>query len=87
MTVLCISCGRKHGNSAFGISVNDIGCTGACLHWAIHALSNPYVADEDAARIELICSDVNPRGCAMLTYTHYGADSVYMVDCVECLPI
>ena len=41
MTVLCVSCGRKHGNSAFGLPVNAIGCTGACLHWAIHAIDNP----------------------------------------------
>ena len=39
--VRCASCGRKDGNLPFGIVVNAIGCTGACLHWAIHAIGDP----------------------------------------------
>ena len=74
-TVRCASCGRMDGNWASGIVVNAIGCTGACLYWAIHAIDNPpfyegstgfweewEVSDEDCTCVELICSDVNPQG-------------------------
>ena len=79
--VRCTSCGRKDGNLASGIVVNAIGCTGACLHWAIHAIDNPpisqdygwsghweewEISDEDCTCVELILSDVNPHGCSML---------------------
>ena len=102
MTVRCASCGRKDGNCALGISVNAIGCTGACLHWALHATDNlPFwysnqgwdnweVSDEDATCIELICSDVNPQGCAMLTYVHCDATvdaSMYLVDWIDFLRV
>ena len=102
MTVLCVSCGRKHGHSAFGMSVNAIGCTGACLHWAIHAIDNPpfwhsnygwdnwEVSDEDATCIELICSDVNALGVAMLSHVQCGATvghDIYLDEWIETLQI
>ena len=78
LTVQCASCGRTDGNCASGISVNTIGCTGACLHWAIIVISigqsrpssrrNWDVSDEDCTCIEMICSDVNPQRCAMSTH-------------------
>ena len=79
-TVRCTSCGRRGGHWASGAVVNAIGCTGACLHWAIHKVDSPPfytggtgvwefwdVSDEDCTCFELICSHVNARGCAMLT--------------------
>ena len=77
--IQCASCGRRDGVLASGIVINDSGCTGACLHWALQVIDNPpyeaggsgiweewEVGDEECLCIHVICSDVNPEGCALL---------------------
>jgi len=80
------------------ISTN--GCTGSCLYWAIHAFSNPpfynnndgwhdwEVDVENCDSMELICSNVNALGVAMLNHLQCGVDigvEIYLDDWIATL--
>ena len=75
---LCSWCGRCGGATAGGATINSIGCTGACLHWAVQLMENPPsfehepvweewpVSHQDLASLRVICSDINGDGCGYL---------------------
>ena len=78
---------------ASGIVVNGSGCTGACLHWAFQVIDNPpfevggsgiwdawEVSDEECICIQVICSDVNPEGCAMLASVRMDFGSIMVAE-------
>ena len=81
----CSSCKRTGGCPSGGAVINAVGCTGACLHWAVQLIVNPPFWDEepfnwqiwafDSAQwdsFSIACSDLNSLGCGYLC-----------VDCVE----
>ena len=80
MEVQCSSCGRTGGAPAGGAAINNIGCTGACLHWAVQLIGNPpFWEDEpfnweawalDPAELvcfQKICSNLNGFGCGNIS--------------------
>ena len=83
--VQCSCCERTGGRPAGGAAINSIGCTGACLHWAVQLIVNPPFWDEEPLNwqpwafdpvqwdsFSTVCSDLNGLGCGYLS-----------VDCVE----
>ena len=83
--VQCSCCHRTGGRPSGGAAINAIGCTGACLHWAVQLIVNPPFWDEEPFNWELwafdpvqwdsfsiVCSDLNGFACGYLC-----------VDCVE----
>ena len=81
----CSSCKRTGGCPSGGAVINAVGCTGACLHWAVQLIVNPPFWDDepfnwqiwffDSAHwdsFSIACSDLNSLGCGYLC-----------VDCVE----
>ena len=47
LEVQCPCCQRTGGSPAGGAAINTIGCTGACLHWAVQLISNPLFWEEE----------------------------------------
>ena len=39
--IVCVLCGRRGGEPADGASINILGCTGACIDWALRVIKNP----------------------------------------------
>ena len=77
--VVCSLCGRRGCKPADGAAINSLGCTGACLRWAVRVIKNrPLFDDEfdwgawngvrpaDVASFRAICSDVNELGYGYL---------------------
>ena len=84
--VQCSCCSRLGGAPAGGAVINRIGCTGACLCWAVETIRKPpfyenqpqwkpwSVSAEDLVSFSAICSDVNALGCWYL-YWNFVATS------------
>ena len=81
----CNACGRPGGEKAVGNTVNRIGCTGACLRWALglfetimEDVGRPYTEvdldwpDAVCESAVLIFSALNVYGWAMLKGTRCG---------------
>ena len=45
--VVCSLCGRRGGKPAEGAAINSLGCTGACLLWAVRVIKNPPLFDDE----------------------------------------
>ena len=79
MEAQCSSCERSAGGPAGGAAINSIGCTGACVHWAVQLIGNPPCWEDEpfnweawaldpAALVSFqkICSNLNGFGCGYL---------------------
>ena len=79
MEAQCPSCERSGGGPAGGAAINSIGCTGACVHWAVQLIGNPPFWEDapfnweawalDPAELvsfQKICSNLNGFGCGYL---------------------
>ena len=78
---VCSLCCRRGGGSGGGAPVNSMGCTGACLRWAVQNIKNPpffedvvrwkawLVTPGTVASFRAICSDLNDLGRGYLQWT------------------
>ena len=76
----CSNCGRCGGAEADGATINTMGCTGACLHWAVQFMRNCLPWDQgnpweqwsanpkDAVCFRLIGAGISELG---LGYVHW----------------
>ncbi len=95
--VQCSRCGRRGGSPAGGATINSLGCTGACLQWAVQLIENPpcfrYEATwaewtlnvDDVARLRIVCSDINELGCGYLhwSFREHVAEIMCKYDWIE----
>ena len=77
-TPKCSNCGRCGGSQAGGATINTMGCTGACLHWAValvrnclhcnteHPWENWTVTPNQAAAFGVIAAGISQLGCGYL---------------------
>ena len=52
MEAQCSSCERSGGGPAGGAAINSIGCTGACVHWAVKLIGNPPFWEDEPFNLE-----------------------------------
>ena len=76
----CSNCGRCGGDSAGGATINTIGCTGACLLWALELVETLFRRDwahpwedwnvrpEDMVAFTVICAGISELGCGYLQW-------------------
>ena len=74
----CSNCGRCGGDSAGGATINTVGCTGACLLWALQLVETLFRRDwahpwehwsvrpEDVVSFGVICAGISELGCGYL---------------------
>ena len=90
---VCSLCGRRGGHPANGAAINSMGCTGACLRWAVQVIKNPpffehhgkweawFVRPADVASFGAICSDINGLGYGYLHWDlvipHKGSEDMW----------
>ena len=77
-TPKCANCGRCGGSPAGGATINTMGCTGACLHWAAdlvrnwlyqntdHLWQHWSVNPNDAVSFGVIGAGISELGCGYL---------------------
>ena len=78
---VCSLCCRRGGGCGGGAPINGLGCTGACLRWAVSNIKNPPFFEHGTpwqawqltttivACFRAICSDLNDLGCGCLHWS------------------
>ena len=78
---VCSLCCRRGGGCGGGAPVNSMGCTGACLRWAVQNIKNPPFFEDvvpwqawrlttgTVACFRAICSDLNDLGRGYLHWS------------------
>jgi len=78
---VCSLCCRRGGGCGGGAPINGLGCTGACLRWAVSNIKHPPFFEHGTpwqawqltttivACFRAICSDLNDLGCGCLHWS------------------